>query len=42
MFKAVTNVAPSQLADREQFDFENLEAKQEAALSERIQAFNVG
>lgn len=42
MFKAVTNVAPSQLADRELFDFENLEAKQEAALSERIQAFNVG
>lgn len=42
MFKAVTNVAPSQLADRELFDFEHLEAKQEEALSGRIQAFNVG
>jgi tRNA 2-thiocytidine biosynthesis protein TtcA len=28
MFKAVTNVAPSQLADRNLFDFEGLEAKQ--------------
>lgn len=42
MFKAVTNVAPSQLADRELFDFEHLEAKQKEALSTRIQAFNVG
>jgi len=42
MFKAVTNVAPSQLADRQLFDFERLEAKQEDALSGRIQALNVG
>lgn len=42
MFKAVTNVAPSQLADRELFDFERLEASQAEALAGRIQAVNVG
>ncbi|WNK19646.1 tRNA 2-thiocytidine(32) synthetase TtcA [Halomonas piscis] len=42
MFKAVTNVAPSQLADRTLFDFEHLEAEQEKALAGRIQALNVG
>lgn len=41
MFKAVTNVAPSQLADRQLFDFENLEAKQAAMLAGRIQALSV-
>ena len=41
MFKAVTNVAPSQLADRELFDFAGLEAKQAALMEGRIQAFNV-
>ena len=34
MFKAVTNVAPSQLADRELFDFAGLEAKQAALMEE--------
>ncbi|SER83113.1 tRNA 2-thiocytidine biosynthesis protein TtcA [Vreelandella subterranea] len=42
MFKAVTNVAPSQLADRDLFDFAGLEAKQAELLAGRIQAFNVG
>lgn len=42
MFKAVTNVAPSQLADRDLFDFAGLEAKQAALMAGRIQAFNVG
>ncbi|GAA3906595.1 tRNA 2-thiocytidine(32) synthetase TtcA [Halomonas cibimaris] len=42
MFKAVTNVAPSQLADRKLFDFAHLEAEQEDALAGRIQALNVG
>jgi tRNA 2-thiocytidine biosynthesis protein TtcA len=41
MFKAVTNIAPSQLADRRLFDFEGLEAKQSELLAGRIQAFNV-
>ncbi len=41
MFKAVTNIAPSQLADRSLFDFEGLEAKQAELLAGRIQAFNV-
>lgn len=41
MFKAVSNVAPSQLADRALFDFEGLEAKQAELLAGRIQAFNV-
>ncbi|WP_300273254.1 tRNA 2-thiocytidine(32) synthetase TtcA [Halomonas sp.] len=36
MFKAVTNVAPSQLADRELFDFAGLEAKQAALMANRI------
>lgn len=36
MFKAVTNVAPSQLADRELFDFNGLEAKREAQARNRI------
>ncbi|SDN80448.1 tRNA 2-thiocytidine(32) synthetase TtcA [Vreelandella arcis] len=42
MFKAVTNVAPSQLADRDLFDFAGLEAKQAELMAGRIQAFNVG
>ncbi|MGM0520466.1 MAG: tRNA 2-thiocytidine(32) synthetase TtcA [Pseudomonadota bacterium] len=41
MFKAVTNVAPSQLADRELFDFASLEAKQADLMADRIRAFNV-
>ncbi|MHB0776311.1 tRNA 2-thiocytidine(32) synthetase TtcA [Halomonas sp. WWR20] len=41
MFKAVTNVAPSQLADRNLFDFEGLEAKQAALLDSRIEAFDL-
>ncbi|WP_261397614.1 tRNA 2-thiocytidine(32) synthetase TtcA [Halomonas sp. DP8Y7-3] len=36
MFKAVTNVAPSQLADRELFDFEGLEAEQAHRQARRI------
>ncbi|MCE8050209.1 tRNA 2-thiocytidine(32) synthetase TtcA [Halomonas daqingensis] len=41
MFKAVTNVAPSQLADRELFDFAGLEAKQARMQERRIDALNV-
>ncbi|MAM57005.1 MAG: tRNA 2-thiocytidine(32) synthetase TtcA [Salinicola sp.] len=41
MFKAVTNVAPSQLADRELFDFEGLEAKQRQLQETRIDAFDL-
>ncbi|MFC3284635.1 tRNA 2-thiocytidine(32) synthetase TtcA [Litchfieldella rifensis] len=40
MFKAVTNVAPSQLADRELFDFQGLEVKQARQREMRIEAFN--
>ncbi|MGJ8514089.1 tRNA 2-thiocytidine(32) synthetase TtcA [Carnimonas bestiolae] len=36
MFKAVTNVAPSQLADRSLFDFNGLEAERERRLRDRI------
>ncbi|TDO09812.1 MULTISPECIES: tRNA 2-thiocytidine(32) synthetase TtcA [Halomonas] len=36
LFKAVTNVAPSQLADRELFDFAGLEAKQAQRQADRI------
>ncbi|MDR5900825.1 tRNA 2-thiocytidine(32) synthetase TtcA [Halomonas icarae] len=36
MFKAVTNVAPSQLADRELFDFAGLEEKQARMQASRI------
>ncbi|TFH88771.1 tRNA 2-thiocytidine(32) synthetase TtcA [Billgrantia azerbaijanica] len=36
LFKAVTNVAPSQLADRELFDFTGLEAKQARLQADRI------
>ncbi|GAA0572806.1 tRNA 2-thiocytidine(32) synthetase TtcA [Halomonas salifodinae] len=39
MFKAVTNVAPSQLADRELFDFAGLEAKQARMQADRIDLF---
>ena len=42
MFKAVSNVAPSQLADRELFDFEGLEGKREHMRARRIDALNVG
>ena len=42
MFKAVTNVAPSQLADRQLFDFAGLEAKQADLMADRIHAFEVG
>ncbi|MDH4572076.1 tRNA 2-thiocytidine(32) synthetase TtcA [Salinicola acroporae] len=41
MFKAVTNVAPSQLADRNLFDFEGLEAKQRQQRETRIDAFDL-
>ncbi|WP_183382951.1 tRNA 2-thiocytidine(32) synthetase TtcA [Halomonas stenophila] len=37
MFKAVTNVAPSQLADRELFDFAGLEDRQAKMLADRIE-----
>lgn len=39
MFKAVTNVAPSQLADRELFDFAGLEEKQARRQADRIDLF---
>ncbi|WP_422822298.1 tRNA 2-thiocytidine(32) synthetase TtcA [Vreelandella andesensis] len=41
MFKAMTNVAPSQLADRRLFDFAGLEAKQAALMEGRIHALTV-
>nr|WP_283101607.1 tRNA 2-thiocytidine(32) synthetase TtcA [Halomonas populi] len=41
MFKAVTNVAPSQLADRELFDFAGLEAKQARLRDNRIEALDL-
>ncbi|GAB2791681.1 tRNA 2-thiocytidine(32) synthetase TtcA [Halomonas shantousis] len=41
MFKAVTNVAPSQLADRDLFDFTGLEAKQVTLQDNRIEAFDL-
>ncbi|KXS39813.1 tRNA 2-thiocytidine(32) synthetase TtcA [Modicisalibacter tunisiensis] len=41
MFKAVTNVAPSQLADRELFDFAGLEAKQQRLNASRIDALDL-
>ncbi|MDW5378538.1 tRNA 2-thiocytidine(32) synthetase TtcA [Halomonas sp. HP20-15] len=41
MFKAVTNVAPSQLADRELFDFQGLEDKQRRMSEGRIAAFDL-
>ncbi|WP_110667158.1 tRNA 2-thiocytidine(32) synthetase TtcA [Salinicola halophilus] len=41
MFKAVTNVAPSQLADRELFDFEGLEAKQRQMRETRIDTLDL-
>ncbi|WP_416886188.1 tRNA 2-thiocytidine(32) synthetase TtcA [Marinospirillum sp.] len=37
IFNAMQNVAPSQLADRNLFDFVGLEAKQKAQLAQRIQ-----
>lgn len=40
MFKAVTNVAPSQLADRELFDFAGLEEKQACRQADRIDILN--
>ncbi|WP_458525552.1 tRNA 2-thiocytidine(32) synthetase TtcA [Onishia taeanensis] len=42
MFKAVTNVAPSQLADRDLFDFKGLEAEQARRRENRIDAFDLG
>lgn len=41
MFKAITNVAPSQLADRAMFDFEGLEDRQRDFLARRIETFDV-
>ncbi|MDV6320539.1 tRNA 2-thiocytidine(32) synthetase TtcA [Chromohalobacter sp. HP20-39] len=41
MFKSVTNVAPSQLADRNLFDFEGLEDKQREFQSKRIETLDV-
>ncbi|WP_163558579.1 tRNA 2-thiocytidine(32) synthetase TtcA [Halomonas sp. NO4] len=40
LFKAVTNVAPSQLADRDLFDFAGLEAKQAHLQCSRIDILN--
>ncbi|WP_416139680.1 tRNA 2-thiocytidine(32) synthetase TtcA [Halomonas sp. HK25] len=40
MFKAVTNVAPSQLGDRQLFDFAGLEEKQTRLLASRIDLLN--
>ncbi|MGM0638244.1 MAG: tRNA 2-thiocytidine(32) synthetase TtcA [Pseudomonadota bacterium] len=40
MFKAVTNVAPSQLADRKLFDFAGLEEKQARMLASKIALLN--
>ncbi|MFY0991310.1 tRNA 2-thiocytidine(32) synthetase TtcA [Halomonas sp. C05BenzN] len=40
MFRAVTNVAPSQLADRELFDFAGLEEKQARMQADRIDILN--
>ena len=40
MFKAVTNVAPSQLADRDLFDFAGLEEKQANMQARRIDILN--
>lgn len=37
MFRAITNVAPSQLADRDLFDFKGLEEKQRRRLRDRIE-----
>lgn len=42
MFKAVTNVAPSQLADRDLFDFAGLEDKQRQWRETRIDALDLG
>ncbi|MBR9772756.1 tRNA 2-thiocytidine(32) synthetase TtcA [Halomonas sp. YLB-10] len=42
MFKAVTNVAPSQLADRQLFDFEGLEAVQAERQARRIDVVDAG
>ncbi|MCK2041425.1 tRNA 2-thiocytidine(32) synthetase TtcA [Chromohalobacter salexigens] len=41
MFKSITNVAPSQLADRNLFDFVGLEDKQREFQSQRIEALDV-
>ncbi len=41
MFKAVTNVAPSQLADRELFDFAGLEERQRQRQETRIDALDL-
>ncbi|WP_280563026.1 MULTISPECIES: tRNA 2-thiocytidine(32) synthetase TtcA [unclassified Chromohalobacter] len=41
MFKSITNVAPSQLADRNLFDFEGLEDKQREFQSKRIETLDV-
>lgn len=40
MFKAVTNVAPSQLADSDLFDFAGLEEKQARVQADRIDVLN--
>ena len=42
MFRAVTNVAPSQLADRELFDFAGLEVKQASLAADRIRTLSIG
>ncbi|GHC16104.1 tRNA 2-thiocytidine biosynthesis protein TtcA [Kushneria pakistanensis] len=41
MFKALTNVAPSQLADRDLFDFHGLEEKQRLMKRDRIDTVNL-
>ncbi|WP_444678364.1 tRNA 2-thiocytidine(32) synthetase TtcA [Halomonas sp. E19] len=42
MFKAVTNVAPSQLADRDLFDFAGLEEERSRRRANRIDALELG
>lgn len=42
MFRAMQNVAPSQLADAELFDFKNLEQKQLKMMAQRIDIVDAG
>ncbi|MFC0267741.1 tRNA 2-thiocytidine(32) synthetase TtcA [Kushneria aurantia] len=41
MFRAITNIAPSQLADRDLFDFHGLEEKQQRMQRDRIESVNL-
>ncbi len=42
MFRAMQNVAPSQLGDTELFDFKNLEQKQLKMMAQRIDIVDAG